>query len=119
MTFPLCSSGNYRYFFESDDDNAGFDVYVLPPGVSGEEFEVGNGSYYTNCESVSMVRTSNTCNILLGARIFLKNITAYKSLTFEGEITALDEPPWPDMTWDDSTREYRESDMDYYRSLFR
>ena len=119
MTFPLCSSGNYRYFFESDDDNAGFDVYVLPPGVSGEEFEVGNGSYYTSCESVSMVRTSNTCNILLGASIFLKNITAYKALTFEGEITALDEPPWPDMTWDDSARQYRESDMDYYRSLFR
>ena len=119
MTFPLCSSGNYRYFFESDDDYTGFNVYVLPPGVSGEEFEVGNGSYYTSCESVSMVRTWNTCNILLGASIFLKNITAYKALTFEGEITALDEPPWPDMTWDDSARQYRESDMDYYRSLFR
>jgi len=119
MTFPLCSSGNYRYFFESDDDYTGFDVYVLPPGVSGGEFEAGNASYYTSCEKVNMIRTSNTCNVLLGASIYLKNTSSYQAILLEGEITSLDDPPWPDMEWDDSARQYTESDMNYYRSVFR
>ena len=69
---------------------------------------------------VNWVRTWNTCNVLFGASIFFKQYThTYKGLTFEGEITALDEPPWPEMIWDDSARQYRESDMDYYRSVFR
>ena len=96
MTFPLCSSGNYGYLFESDDDYTGFDVYVLPPGVSGGEFAAGNGSYYTSCEKVNMIRTSNTCNVLLGASIYLKNTSSYQAITLEGEITSLDDPPWPD-----------------------
>ena len=69
---------------------------------------------------VNWVRTWNTCNVLFGASIFFKQYThTYKGLTFEGEITALDEPPWPEMIWDDSARQYRESDMDYYSSVFR
>jgi len=119
MTFPLCSSGNYRYFFESDDDYTGFNVYVLPPGVSGGEFAAGNGKYYTSCEKLNMIRTSNTCNVLLGASIYLKNTSSYQAITLEGEITSLDDPPWPDMDWDDSARQYTESDMNYYRSVFR
>ena len=92
---------------------------MLPPGVSGKEFEAGNGRYYTDCEKVDWVRTWNTCNVLFGASIFLKNTNTYKALTLEGEITALDEQPWPEMSWGDSVRQYRESDMDYYHSVFR
>ena len=66
-----------------------------------------------------MVRTSNTCNVLLGASIYLENKTTNKAITLEGEITSLDDPPWPDMDWDDSARQYRESDMNYYRSVVR
>jgi hypothetical protein len=117
-TFPLCRSGNYRYFFESDDDYRGFDVYVLPPGVSGKEFEAGNGRYYIGCEKVNWVRISNTCNVQLGATVYLKNTSDYETLTFEGEIIALDKPPWPEMTWDKSAFRYDDADLDYYWNLF-
>ena len=118
VTFRLCRGGSYRYSFESDDDYIGFNINVLPPGVSGEVFVAGNGRHYPSCAEVDMVRTWTTCNVGLGSRIYLENISRSKALRLEGEIIALDEPPWPDMEWDDSAFQYDEADLDYYWSLF-
>jgi hypothetical protein len=65
-----------------------------------------------------MVRYSNSCNVQIGASIYLSNTNTYEALRLEGEIVALDEPPWPDMEWDSAAFEYDDADLEYYRSLF-
>ena len=65
-----------------------------------------------------MIRYSNSCNVEYGASIYLRNPSTYEALKLEGEIVALDEPPWPDMDWDAAAFQYDDADLDYYWSLF-
>ncbi|HIM38269.1 MAG TPA: matrixin family metalloprotease, partial [Dehalococcoidia bacterium] len=118
VTIPLCRPGSYGYSFASDDDYRGFDVYVLPPGIGGADIAAGRGRVYTDCGKANMIRYSNNCNVQYGASIYLRNTSTYEALKLEGEIVALDEPSWPDMTWDQSAFQYDDADLDYYWSLF-
>ena len=119
MTFPLCGSGQYWYSFESEDSYEGFDIYVLPPGTDAGTVYSGDGLVYTDCGSAGMANYSNSCNVASGASIYIRPTHYYNGVTITGEIISLDEPVWPDMTWDASVFEYDDSDLIYYRDLFR
>mgnify|MGYP001173152021 CR=1 FL=1 len=113
ITYPLCDSGTYWYSFESDSSYYGFDLYVLRPGGDDPT------SAYSNCGSENVIRISESCTVESGASIFLTPSSYRNNVVLTGEISSREYPPWPDMSWDDLAREYRESDMDYYRSVFR
>ena len=113
ITYPFCDSGTYWYSFESDSSYYGFDLYVLRPGGDDPT------SAYSNCGSENVIRISESCTVESGASIFLRPSSYRNNVVLTGEISNREYPPWPDMSWDDSAREYRESDMDYYRSVFR
>jgi hypothetical protein len=86
---------------------------VLPPGIGGADVAAGRGRVYTDCGKANMIRYSNSCNVQFGASIYLKNTSTYVPLRLEGEIVALDEPPWPNMTWDESAFQYDVADLEY------
>ena len=113
ITYPFCDSGIYWYSFESDNSYYGFDLYVLRPGGDDPT------SAYSNCGSENVIRISESCTVESGASIFLTPSSYRNNVVLTGEISSREYPPWPDMSWDDLAREYRESDMDYYRSVFR
>ena len=118
MTFPLCESGQYLYSIESANSYEGFDIYVLPPGTDAATVDSG-GLVYTDCGSAGMASFSNSCNVSLGASIYISPTHYYNGVTITGEVITPDESAWPDMTWDESVFQYETSDMLYYRDLFR
>jgi len=118
MTFPLCESGQYLYSIESANSYEGFDIYVLPPGTDAATVGSG-GLVYTDCGSVGMASFSNSCNVSLGASIYISPTHYYNGVTITGEVITPDQSVWPDMVWDASVFQYETSDMLYYRDLFR
>ena len=106
ITYPFCDSGIYWYSFESDNSYYGFDLYVLRPGGDDPTSE-------------NVIRISESCTVESGASIFFTPSSYRNNVVLTGEISSLEYPPWTDMDWDDSARQYRESDMEYYRSVFR
>ena len=118
MTFPLCESGQYLYSIESANSYEGFDIYVLPPGTDAATVGSG-GLVYTDCGSAGMASFSNSCNVSLGASIYISPTHYYNGVAITGEVITPDESAWPDMTWDESVFQYETSDMLYYRDLFR
>ena len=119
MTFPICGSGRYWYSFESEDSYEGFDIYVLPPGTDAGTVSSGGGLVYTDCGSAGITSYYNSCNVASGASIYIRPTHYYNGVTITGEIISLGEPVLPDMTWDASVFEYIDSDLIYYRDLFR
>ena len=113
ITYPFCDSGIYWYSFESDNSYYGFDLYVLRPGGDDPT------SAYSNCGSENVIRISESCTVESGASIFFTPSSYRNNVVLTGEISSLEYPQWTDMDWDDSARQYRESDMEYYRSVFR
>ena len=113
MRYPFCDSGIYWYSFESDNSYYGFDLHVLRPGGDDPT------SAYSNCGSENVIRISESCTVESGASIFFTPSSYRNNVVLTGEISSREYPPWPDMDWDESAREYRESDMEYYRSVFR
>ena len=118
QTFPLCGSGQVLYSIESESQYEGFDIYVLPPETDPATLDSG-GLVYTDCGSTGMASFSNSCNVSLGAFIYITPTHSYNGVTITGEVTTSDESAWPDMEWDPSVFQYEESDMLYYRDLFR
>ena len=66
-----------------------------------------------------MASFSNSCNVSLGASLYITPTHYYNGVTITGEVTTSDESARPDMDWDPSVFQYEESDMLYYRDLFR
>jgi hypothetical protein len=118
QTFPLCVSGQVLYSIESESQYEGFDIHVLPPETDPATLDSG-GLVYTDCGSTGMASFSNSCNVSLGASIYITPTHDYNGVTITGEVTTPDESAWPDMDWDLSVFQYEESDMIYYRDLFR
>ena len=118
QTFPLCGSGQVLYSIESESQYEGFDIHVLPPETDAATVGSG-GLVYTDCGSTGMASFSNSCNVSLGASIYITPTHYYNGVTITGEVTTSDESARPDMDWDPSVFQYEESDMLYYRDLFR
>ena len=116
--FPLCGSGQVFYSIESESQYEGFDIHVLPPETDPATLDSG-GLVYTDCGSTGMASFSNSCNVSLGASIYITPTHDYNGVTITGEVTTSDESAWPEMDWDPSVFQYEESDMFYYRDLFR
>ena len=118
FTYPLCSSGNYGYSFESDDNFNGFDLFVLPPGTDASTISTGEGLVYTGCGKANMVRYTDTCDVPANAVIYIANNGLYDAVRLDGEITLLDKPPWPTMDWDQAAYEYDDAQLNAYSNLF-
>ena len=118
MTFPLCNGGSYWYSFESDDSYKDFDLYVLPPGVEAASISLGEALGYTDCGKANMVRYTNSCDVQVGAIIFVANRSLYDAVRLSGEIISLDEPAWPNMEWDQDAFQYDDGQLNYYWDLF-
>jgi len=118
INLTLCKGGSYRYTFESDDIYKGFDLEVLPPGVDASGISVGEGLVYTDCGKANMVKFSDSCNVTLGASIYVGNSSLYDAVRIDGEIISLDQPLWPNMVWDQAAFGYEDADLNTYWNLF-
>ena len=117
-TFPLCGPGTYSYSFETEDPNTGFDLFVLPPGTDPNAISGGGVSVYLDCGKEGMHRYSGSCTVANGASIYISNTSYSSAIRLSGSITSLDDPPWPDMTWDQEAYEYDEVQLASYWTLF-
>ena len=117
--FPLCDSGTYSYSFESENRNAGFDVFIIPPGVDPKSVSAGGGRIYAGCGKENMLSYSGSCDGGSGARIYIANKSSSAALPMEGQIINRTNPPWPDMTWDPTEFQYDNATLMRYRELFR
>ena len=53
-----------------------------------------------------------------GAYIYIQNYDWGEAIRLSGQIIQLDDPPWPNMQWDEDAFYYDEETLDYYRELF-
>jgi len=118
-TFPLCQAGAYSYSFNGDNSYTGFDLFVLPPGVDPKSISNGEGRIYVGCGKENAVRYSGTCNVGIGAKVYILNNSQSSALRLEGEIVSTTNPPWPDMNWDSNGFQYDTAQLTRYRELFR
>ena len=75
VSYKICSDDQILYYFESNSEYDGFEIYILPPETNVREFmNYGEGSYYL-CEEYRMSWTNrvNWCNIDSGSNIVLYN----------------------------------------------
>ncbi|MEC9309609.1 MAG: matrixin family metalloprotease [Chloroflexota bacterium] len=118
-TYGLCDSGSYSYSFQTSDAyGSGFNIYVLPPGEDPNVIGSGGGLVYTSCGAQTMITFSGQCNVPLGALIYIGNASYNDTIQLSGTIINMDEPLWPDMTWDESAFEYSSTDLDEYWRMF-
>jgi hypothetical protein len=117
-TIPLCGSGAYYYSFETEDPNAGFELAVLPPGVDPQEFSGGQGRAYSGCGSGSWRSYSGSCAVAVGAVIYIANSSFTDAIRLSGQIIDQDNPPWPDMTWDEEVFRYDDTTLTAFWDLF-
>ena len=123
--FPICASGEYRLSFEVHGDDS-LTLAVLPSLIFAEWSLSGDGGSDHDCRRRERQKVNITCRIEAGESVFVYNANDVDSLfgiplgsiNFSGTITLLDEPPWPDMEWDEDAFYYDDETLDYYRELF-
>ena len=100
ITIPFCGSGSYYYTLSTDNENDGFDIYVLPSETDPQTFLSESGLKYVDCGRKHMQIFSHTCNVETGSKILIYN---YKSnpIKISGQIIDRDIPQWPDTSFDE------------------
>ena len=116
--FPLCTSGTYSLEFETDDDEDGFDLVIVRELVSWDDYRAENYDAYSSCGKGRWHRITRTCDVESGAFIYIQNYVSDEAIRLTGQIIQLDDPPWPDMQWDEDAFYYDDETLDYYRELF-
>ncbi len=116
-TIPFCEEGEYRYSVETDERSHGFEIAVLRPGTTGDDFSSGSGRTYSGCGNGEWQAYSDTCDIGLGSSLYIYN-SEDEAIRLSGQIIRLDQPEWPDMQWDEDAFYYDDETLDYYRELF-
>lgn len=118
-TIPLCGEGTYSYSFETDDPYMGFDLFVIPSGGDTNSISGGNSRGYIGCGKERMHRYSGSCVVESGSKIYIENISAINTIHLSGKIININNPPWPDMTWDQNVFKYDNNQLTKYWELFR
>lgn len=116
-TIPFCAEGEYHYSIETDERSHGFEIAVLRPGTTGEDFTSGSGRTYSGCGNGEWQAYSDTCDIGFGSSLYIHNSQG-DAIRLSGQIIRLDQPEWPDMQWDEDAFYYDDETLDYYRELF-
>lgn len=117
-TFPICGFGKYSYTFETDDPNNGFNIFVLPPGSDPKSVSGEGGNVYVGCGKSGVYRYSGSCTVANGAFIYIFNTSYSSAIRLSGSILSLNNPPWPDMTWDQEAYQHDDDLLTNYWKLF-
>lgn len=117
-TFALCGSGHYSYSFESENPDIGFNIFVLPPGSDPNAISTGGAKVYLGCGEKGMYRYTGSCSVANGSSIYILNTSYSTAIRLSGRIISLDNPPWPNMTWDPDAYRYDEVQLADYWHLF-
>ena len=115
--FPLCNSGEYLIDLSVEEDSPDFDLVVLRERVSWDDYWDSDFDAYS-CGTGSWRSLTRTCTVHDGAYIYIQNHDHDEATQISGQIIQLDDPPWPDMQWDEDAFYYDEETLDYYRDLF-
>ena len=118
LATPLCETGSYSYFFETDDLTMGFDIFVLPPGSDPADVSLGDVRSYVGCGQEGLHRYLNSCTVDAGAMVYIGNTSHLDPIRLTGRIIHADSPPWPDMTWDPQAYQYDDATLARYGELF-
>ena len=118
QAFRLCKSGMYSIRLSVEEDSPGFDLVVLQERVSWDDYWDEDYDDYPYCGNGRWRSVYRTCTVEPGAWVYVRNYDGSKAIQLSGAITLLDEPPWPDMQWDEDAFYYDEETLDYYRELF-
>ncbi len=115
---PFCGEGKFFYAFESENDDQGFDIDVLRPGVDPETFDSDSDEAYLNCGRNDMHRYSGSCTVEKGAMIYVRNSSDWNAIRLTGRIVDQNSPTWPNMSWDSSVFRYSDDKLQSYYDLF-
>ncbi len=92
-------------------------MVVLSARVSWDDYWDADYDSYS-CGAGRWRNITRTCIVNDGAYIYLRNTHHDEAIQISGQIIQLDDPPWPDMEWDEDAFYYDEETLDYYRELF-
>ena len=65
-----------------------------------------------------MVSYTDPCDVQYVATIYIENSNSYNALRSDGQIISLEEPIWPNVTWDESAFQYDDAQLNSYWDLF-
>jgi len=118
FTIPLCKASTYSYSFETNDINTGFDLFVIPADVDAKNFSGESGNTYVGCGKKGMHRYSGSCTVKSGSKIYIGNTSYQNAIQLSGKIIDMNNPQWPDMTWDQNVFQYDQNQLTKYWGLF-
>ena len=116
--FNFCEAGNYSYTLkipEQLQDASTFDVVVVPPGTSFQQYAVYHeATYYPSCSIEDVKSITKSCNVPKGAKLFL--ISKYP-IIFNVSIYDITEHPDIDLEWDKNAFQYSDEFLDIVRKF--
>ena len=119
QTFWLCNGGQVNLSFYVHDDAVGDLTFsILPPGLSAAAYVDDERGHNRDCGRRARQRLNITCVVEAGSLLLVHNDNPSDDIVFSGQIIRLDDPPWPNMQWDEDAFYYDEETLDYYRKLF-
>ena len=127
--FLICTTGEYNLSFQVDDESDDKFTFAVASPYSFFADSLISSSLGDNHDCGRRERRvlNVTCQIEAYSRVFIynhnPNPVGFLSflgnyISFSGKVALLDDPPWPDMTWDEDAFSYDEETLDYYRELF-
>jgi len=96
----------------------GFETFVLSPGVDPKSFSGESGLFYVGCGKEGMHSYSGSCTVESGAKIYIGNTSLRNAIRLSGKIIDRNNPPWPDMTWDQNAFRYDSNELTKYWEFF-
>lgn len=111
-TMPLCDEGHYSFNVVAEQSRRGFEFALLSQETTVEDYLLDNSRASGGCNSGQMRRLSDTCDVQSGDKLLFYNNDPNEAITITGQIIQLDDPPWPDMQWDEDAFYYDDATLD-------
>ncbi len=111
-TIPLCDEGHYSFNVEAEQSRRGFEFALLSRETTAEDYLLGSSRASGGCNSGQMRRLSDTCDVQSGDKLLFYNNDSNEAIMITGQIIQLDDPPWPDMQWDEDAFYYDDATLD-------
>ncbi|MDE1765824.1 MAG: hypothetical protein KGI27_06060 [Thaumarchaeota archaeon] len=117
----FCHAGTNSFQITTDNQNAGFDTYVVPPNTNPNDVINGKAPYYVSCSRNNMIAYGNTCTVAAGSSLVINNphrILGGNNQNIHVIITDLNSRPNYDMQWDPTAWTISQQQYENIWSLF-
>ena len=102
-SYPFCQGGTNFFQISNDNQNIGFNTYVVPPNTNAIDVINGKAPYYLSCSKNNMISYASTCSVEYGSYLLVynpSNVLGGNNQNIHVMIRNVNPPATPNMAWD-------------------